>query len=139
MAIAKVVATRSPDESRQFGAVLVDKKNRILSVGYNGPPQGIPNEIVPQTRPNKYYWMIHAEENMLLFCKENTYGCSVYVNGRPCCNCLKKLIQAGISKVYYTNVIANCVNDEDLSQQEIMLANSSIKLIEIYENEFDDK
>ena len=36
MAIAKLSAMRSKDPSTQVGACIVDKNNRILSIGYNG-------------------------------------------------------------------------------------------------------
>ena len=39
--LAKLVGSWSKDPSTQVGAVIVDQKNRIVSVGYNGFPQKI--------------------------------------------------------------------------------------------------
>lgn len=38
MGISKLAAARSKDPSTQVGACIVDKENRILSIGYNGTP-----------------------------------------------------------------------------------------------------
>ena len=40
MGIAMMSAERSKDPSTQVGACIVDKNNRILSMGYNGMPAG---------------------------------------------------------------------------------------------------
>ena len=39
--IAKVTALRSKDNSTVNGAVIVNKHNRIIGVGYNGMPDGL--------------------------------------------------------------------------------------------------
>ena len=41
---AMVAAGRSKDPSSQVGACLVGKNNRILSLGYNGAPNGFSDE-----------------------------------------------------------------------------------------------
>ena len=49
---------------------------------------------------------IHAEMNALLYCAKEGIkvdGCVCYVTHFPCLNCTKALIQAGISKIYYSN------------------------------------
>ena len=40
MAIAKLSSKRSKDPSTQVGACIVSSDNRILSIGYNGAPNG---------------------------------------------------------------------------------------------------
>ena len=40
MGVAKLAARRSKDPNTQVGACIVSKNNRILSVGYNGTPNG---------------------------------------------------------------------------------------------------
>ena len=44
MAIAKLSAMRSKDPSTQVGACIVSNDNRILSIGYNGAPNGFSDE-----------------------------------------------------------------------------------------------
>ena len=50
MAIAKLSAMRSKDPNTQVGACIVDKTNRILSIGYNGAPNGFHDNIFPWDR-----------------------------------------------------------------------------------------
>ena len=40
MAMAKLISKRSKDPNTQVGAVIVSSDDRILSVGYNGFPNG---------------------------------------------------------------------------------------------------
>ena len=44
MGIAKLSAMRSKDPSTQVGACIVSSDNRILSIGYNGCPNGFKDE-----------------------------------------------------------------------------------------------
>ena len=50
MAIAKLSAMRSKDPSTQVGACIVSNDNRILSIGYNGAPNGYSDEEFPWDR-----------------------------------------------------------------------------------------
>ena len=110
MALAKLSAMRSKDPSTQVGACFVNEKGRIISVGYNGTPNGWKDEEFPYDKPkdikyNKYTYVVHAEMNALF----NNDGVNVgdfrnstlYVTFLPCPNCAKNLIQAGVKKVVY--------------------------------------
>jgi deoxycytidylate deaminase len=62
------------------------KDNRIISTGYNGPASGLFDEYVPNTRPDKYNFMIHSEVNSILNANQDIAGCIAYVSGIPCFN-----------------------------------------------------
>ena len=71
MAIAKLSAMRSKDPSTQVGACIVGEENRILSIGYNGAPNGFNDDIFPWAREGenlntKYPYVCHAEMNAIL-------------------------------------------------------------------------
>lgn len=71
MGIAKLSALRSKDPSTQVGACIVDCNNRILSIGYNGTPNGFNDENFPWNREGspletKYLYVVHAERNAIL-------------------------------------------------------------------------
>ena len=83
MTIADDVSLRSPDPHTKHGCVLVDTNNRIVSTGYNGPIKGLDHALVELKRPHKYNWMIHAEDNAVLFAKCNLEGCTAYITGHP--------------------------------------------------------
>ena len=109
MAIAKLSAMRSKDPSTQVGACIVDKNNRILSIGYNGAPNGYNDDIFPWDREGneletKYPYVVDAERNAILNyrgSRKDFEGAKIYVDLFPCNECAKEIIQAGISEVIY--------------------------------------
>lgn len=100
MSIAYEMAKRSHDAQTQHGSVII-KNNRILSTGYNGFIRGIDDEVLPNTRPEKYPWMVHSEVNALLNCEHRPEGATIYITGHPCLNCYQCMIQAGIAEIIY--------------------------------------
>ena len=71
MGIALLSARRSKDPSTQVGACIVNSRNKIMSVGYNGFPQGCSDDDFPWERSGdefdtKYPYVCHAELNAIL-------------------------------------------------------------------------
>jgi dCMP deaminase len=100
--IAHTVRLKSKDLNTQIGAVIVGKDNEIVSTGYNSFPRGIDDSIFTrQLRPEKYYFMAHAEQNAISNAARigvSTNGCTMYVTcGIPCADCAKNIINAGIT------------------------------------------
>ena len=109
MAIAKLSAMRSKDPSTQVGACIVSQDNRILSIGYNGAPNGFDDEKFPWGRDGenlntKYPYVCHAEMNAILNfrgSKKDLENSKIYVDLFPCNECAKIIIQSGIKEVIY--------------------------------------
>ena len=107
MGISLLSGMRSKDPSTQVGACIVDKNNRIVSIGYNGFVNGCSDEDFPWEREGdflqtKYPYVVHAEQNAILNARgKSLEGCSIYVNLFPCHDCARNIIQSGIKKVYY--------------------------------------
>ena len=106
MAIAKLSSYRSKDPSTRVGACIVDSKNRILSIGYNGAPNGFCDDYFPWERNGdmlntKYAFVCHGEMNAILNYHGNVEGCTLYVTLFPCNECAKAVIQAGIKNIVY--------------------------------------
>lgn len=100
LGLANLVATWSKDPSTGVGAVIVDDKHRIVSMGFNGFPRGVlDTDDKLMNRDEKLRRTIHAEENALLFATRPVAGCAIYVTHPPCARCAAKLIQAGIVRV----------------------------------------
>jgi deoxycytidylate deaminase len=89
------------------GCVIVDQKNRPVSFGYNGRIAGSDESYFTYERPQKYYAVIHAEMNALLFAKRDVEGCKLYCTYACCENCLKFIIQAGIKEAIYEKAFYN--------------------------------
>ena len=105
--IAHEVASRSKDPSTKVGCVIVDEKHRPISFGYNGFIAGGDERFFTHERPQKYYAVIHAEMNAILFAKRDLQNCKLYCNYACCENCLKFIIQSGIKEVIYEKTFVN--------------------------------
>lgn len=97
ISMATLVSSWSKDNTK-VGAVIGDSKNRVVSVGYNGPPMGVGDD--PKiTRETKLRRTIHAEANAILFARRSLEGCTLYVTHHPCGPCAAIIAQSGISRV----------------------------------------
>ena len=107
MGVAILSSYRSKDPSTQVGACIVNSRNRIMSVGYNGFPMGCSDDEFPWERKGeeydtKYLYVCHAELNAILNSRDsNLEGCRIYVALFPCNECAKAIIQSGIKEVVY--------------------------------------
>lgn len=107
MGIALLSSMRSKDPNTSVGSCIVSKDNKILSVGYNGMPNGCPDDDFPWERDGdalhtKYFFVCHAELNAILnYTGTDIRGARVYTTLFPCNECTKALIQAGISEIIY--------------------------------------
>lgn len=124
MDIASMVATRGTCDRKQVGAVIA-REGRIISVGFNGAPPGLPHcdenhhgwddkliktidcqcgkvHLVDEPRERGCINATHAEANALAFAAK--YGVStdraeLFVTVSPCDTCARLLIAAGIVNV----------------------------------------
>lgn len=132
MGIAMLSAMRSKDNSTQVGACIVNSDHRIISIGYNGMPNGCDDNDMPWERTGvtsldtKYPFVCHAELNAILNnASNNLAGCTMYVTLFPCNECTKALIQSGIRRiVYYDNKYADT---ESVRASVIMLKKCGIE------------
>lgn len=106
MKIAQVIAQRSKDPGTQAGSVVVNDKNIVLGLGYNGWPRGTKLEDFPWEREGeftetKYPYVVHAEENAIYNANGPTENCILYCTLFPCNECAKTIIQKGIKEIVY--------------------------------------
>lgn len=120
--IASAVARRSPCSRAKYGAIiLVD--NKIVGTGYNGTASGTINcgEKIPclkdlYNEPHfssyNYCPAIHAERNAILNRERSVKGGTLFLapslefkerGARPCQDCRREIMQAGIEKCWYRN------------------------------------
>lgn len=127
--LAEYVASWSQDPSTKVGAVIVDEKNRPVSFGFNGLPQGV--EDTPERLNNrdiKYKMILHAERNALLFAKSDLTDCTLYVwPMQPCAACTAMIIQSGIKRVV-AKYQQNERWDEEFRLSMEMFAEAGVKL-----------
>lgn len=103
MNVAEQWAARSHDTETKVGAVLVknDSGAQIAS-GYNGFVRGAPDDELPTTRPDKYEYILHAEENIITNCGYHGISmanCTLVCTLSPCKRCMRLMWNAGITRV----------------------------------------
>ena len=133
MAIAKLSSMRSKDPSTQVGACIVGLDNRILSIGYNGAPNGFNDSSFPWERTGdmlntKYAYVCHAEMNAILNyrgTRKELENSKIYVDLFPCNECAKLIIQAGIKEVLY---LSDKFKDKDGTLKETDAVKASKKM-----------
>jgi dCMP deaminase len=103
--IADIIKSKSKDQSTKVSAVLVDDKNSILGVGYNGFPRGVNDDIQSRhERPVKMLYTEHAERNAIYNAVRNGVkldGAKIYLSnyGISCAECTRAIIQSGIKEI----------------------------------------
>ena len=133
MSIAKLSSMRSKDPSTQVGACIVGNDNRILSIGYNGAPNGFSDDSFPWQREGdmlntKYAYVCHAEMNAILNyrgTRKELENSKIYVDLFPCNECAKLIIQSGIKEVVY---LSSKFKDKDGKLKETDSVKASKKM-----------
>lgn len=115
--VALAYAQRGTCDRKKVGAVIA-REGRIISVGYNGAPPGLPH-----CEENEHGWndeekakmlgcvnATHAEANALAFAARygvSTDDAELFVTVSPCDVCARLLIAAGIGRVHYLEEYRN--------------------------------
>ena len=55
----------------------------------------------------KYYFAIHSEMNAMIFSHCDLTDCIVYSSVAPCVDCLRHLLQAGVTRIVYRQLHVN--------------------------------
>jgi dCMP deaminase len=109
LGIAEQVKLKSKDQSTQIGAVIVGEDNEVLSTGYNSFPRGLDDSLQErQERPEKYFWMEHAERNAIYNAARigvSLKNSTIYLtSGLPCMDCARGIVNTGIRTVYCKHI-----------------------------------
>ena len=108
MGIAKLSALRSKDPATQIGVCIVNTKNRLVSIGYNGLPNGMSDDEFSWDKKEKHDYVIHAEMNAILNATVDLNGCIMFMYSDkgyyPCSNCAKGISQSGIQEVVLNSI-----------------------------------
>jgi dCMP deaminase len=98
--LAEMVSSWSKDTSTKVGAVVVTPEKVVVSVGYNGFAQRMPDTPEHyENRDEKLSRIVHAETNAILLARRDVRGYTMYSTFPPCDRCAVLIIQAGISRL----------------------------------------
>jgi dCMP deaminase len=109
MNIAEEVSTRGTCDRKQVGAVIVDQDKHILSSGYNGSIPGLghcsgPGSIGHDLENGHCRRTLHSETNAVAHAAKkgiSLNNSTLYCNTKPCWDCFKVIIAAGVTEVVY--------------------------------------
>jgi len=100
MGLAKNISEWSKDKRTGVGAVIVNDNKKVLSLGFNGFPRGVDDEVESRhQKPEKDYYVTHAERNALDEAETSLIGATIYCTFFTCATCAHGIIQKGLKKV----------------------------------------
>lgn len=154
MGIALAVRRKANCTGNRVAAVIV-KNNRVISTGYNGVPEGMPNCLdggcLRCQNPGGRFKSgtgydlcicVHAEQNALLAAARfgiSVEGATIYTTMQPCFGCAKELLQAKIEKVYYLHPWVPTDLDPDMTEAKVKEYDKIMaRLGPVHINNFDD-
>lgn len=124
---AEVVAENSPDAETKVGSILVSKKTfSVISEGYNGFIRGADDDRLPKTRPEKYEYVVHAEENLICNAARNgvrTDDCFIVQTISPCIRCARLLYQCGVDTIYFKGWYKGSDKIKELGDLKLIFTN----------------
>jgi dCMP deaminase len=137
MEIAQIVSKRSTCKRRNVGALIV-KDKRILSTGYNGAPMGLAHCTegeclrerlhVPAGERHELCRGLHAEQNAIVqaaYHGASINGAQLYTTHLPCSICIKMVMNAGITTVFYIDGYP-----DELAAEMIKESNIKVRKVE---------
>jgi dCMP deaminase len=107
MSIALVAALKSNDPNTHVGACIIDRNNKLVSIGYNKLPDWFYDrecdlEELNSKDRSKYFYVNHAEmEAVLNLGNSIGYGGTMYITHFPCNDCAKIIAKNGIGQIVY--------------------------------------
>ena len=123
---ALAVAKSSHDAQTKVAALLVHSRTgAVLSSGFNGFIRGAKDKKLPNTRPDKYPYMIHAEANLIANCARHgisTDECFIFCTLSPCINCIRLLYQSGISTIFFKDVYTDFAENVKMRDMHIKIS-----------------
>ena len=93
-----IIKTKSKDRATKVGTVIVSSDNAVLSIGFNGFPRGVNDDIDERherTPKGKYLWTEHAERNAIYNAARHGIileGSRIYLDFYPCARCARAII-----------------------------------------------
>lgn len=132
LGLAKCVSKRTSDSQTGHGCVIVGPDHRIISTGCNGFPRKMKDDsALPNTRPEKYPWMLHAEENAISNANGPLEGGTAYITGKSCLHCMMLLWQNGVKKIVQKDGYGWTKDEAEAANRNLFLEQSGMEVIDI--------
>jgi len=99
-----LAAKRAGCPKRNVGAIIVDNKHRVLSIGYNSPPRNLPTcHEVPCGGETEGGTCIsaHAEISAICACRDIHAAHTIYISCSPCVACTQAVMSTPIKRLVF--------------------------------------
>lgn len=110
------VATRGTCDRLRTATTIWDEDGKMISAGYNGSPPKSPHcdDAGHLFADGHCIRTNHGEENAILNAGDlkRLRGATVRILGRPCYNCVRKLVSVGIKKIEFISDYKNAQGGE---------------------------
>lgn len=133
----KILEKVSEDPHTQVACIITDDVGHLVSTGVNSMPyrsNGLPWNREGNYLETKYPYVVHAEMNAIINSSEShCFPEKAFITLFPCVDCLKLLLQAGITEIIYTK---KSYPDKDfIKAAEILVENTGIICREITDDD----
>ena len=129
------IAEQSECKSRKVGAIIV-KNDSIFGEGWNSPPSKCTPEDCARCNSPDYKsgkdlhlaLCAHAEANLIATCAKegrSTENSILWCTTKPCAECSKLIVRAGIAGVFYLNDYDSPLTDKILEKGRVTLLKAS--------------
>lgn len=105
-----------------------------MATGFNGFVRGAPDGVLPTTRPEKYEYILHAEQNLIANCarhgismENSTLVCTL----SPCKLCMRLLVNCGITTVIAKSLYSDFNSILEMKDVKVSLKTREDGLYEI--------
>ena len=102
--LIQTIKQKSKDPHTKVGCLIVGSGREILSTGYNSFPRQLQDNVEERSkRPEKYFWIEHAERNAIYNAARagiRLEEAEIWMQGLPCPDCARAIIQSGIKKIH---------------------------------------
>lgn len=103
-------------DNRKVGCIITTgDMQKILAIGYNGPPRPMPNDSC-RNLPEGNCGCLHAEMNAIAALDSTVPSKVMFVTMAPCEMCASLIAQAEIRRVYYYQPYRNMKGKDRLRQ-----------------------
>lgn len=106
--ILHITAAMSKDNDTHVGAILINtEKKVVISSGWNCLPKGVLHTYDRHSRPIKYDYTIHAEQNCILNALRlgvSVEGCTMLTTLGCCTSCSCSVVNSGIGELVTPNL-----------------------------------
>ena len=111
----------SDDEETKVGCCII-RDNDLISFGYTALPNSCTKIKERISKPEKYKWMVHAEEYAITYAAKNGFRLDesiMYLNWFPCAKCAGLIVNSGIKMIYCQK---NSINENSKYFEEFKIS-----------------